>query len=66
MGGLASTGYRSTFCSPGGSVSTRRRNKTARLKAMLKRKKNKERLRKAGRLTKRRTGGRLVKVVRKA
>ncbi len=44
----------------------RRRNKTARLKAMLKRKKGKERLRKAGRLKKRRNGGRLVKVVRKA
>ncbi len=32
---------------------------------MLKRKKTKERLRKAGRLTKRRNGGRLVKAVRK-
>lgn len=45
---------------------TRRSNKTARLKASLKRKKGKERLRKAGRLKKRRLGGRLVKVVRKA
>lgn len=43
-----------------------RPNKSARLKAQLKRKKAKERLRKAGRLKKRRLGGRLVKVVRKA
>jgi hypothetical protein len=42
-------------------MSTRRRNKTARLRAMLKHKKQKERLRKAGRLTKRRNHGRLVK-----
>ncbi|MBX2797285.1 MAG: hypothetical protein KTR31_06455 [Myxococcales bacterium] len=47
-------------------MSTRRRNKTGRLRAMLKRKKAKERLRKAGRLVKRRAGGRLVKKVRKA
>ena len=44
---------------------TARRNKTARLKAMLKSKSRKERLRKAGRLTKRRPHGRLVKKVRK-
>ena len=37
------------------------RNKTARLRAALKHKKQKERLRKAGRLVKRRAGGRLVK-----
>jgi len=45
-------------------MTTRRRNKTARLRAMLKNKKQKERLRKAGRLSKRRKGGRLVKVSR--
>ena len=36
-------------------------NKTARLRAGLKAKKNKERARKSGKLTKRRAGGRLVK-----
>lgn len=40
-------------------------SKTARLTAKLKHKKAKERLRKAGRLKKRRKGGRLVKVVRR-
>jgi hypothetical protein len=44
----------------------RNRRKTARLKAMLKAKRRKERLRKAHRLTKRRPGGRLVKKVRKS
>ncbi len=43
-----------------------RRNKTARLKAALKAKRKKERLRKASRLVKRRDGGRLTKKVRKA
>jgi hypothetical protein len=46
-------------------VVTRKRNKTARLKAMLKAKSRKERLRKAGRLVKRRPHGRLVKKVRR-
>lgn len=41
-----------------------RRNKTARSKAKLKHKVKKERLRKAGRLVKRRAAGRLVKKVR--
>lgn len=47
-------------------MSTRRRNKTARLRAALKHKKQKERLRKAGRLVKRRNGGRQVKVLKKS
>ena len=42
------------------------RNKTNRLKAMLKAKKTKERARKSGRLTKRRNGGRLVKVSKRS
>ncbi len=42
------------------------RSKSARLTAKLKAKKAKERLRKAGRLTKKRAGGRLTKVARKA
>jgi hypothetical protein len=41
-----------------------RRNKTSRLRAALKHKKQKERLRKASRLVKRRPGGRLVKKLR--
>ncbi|MEZ4238480.1 MAG: hypothetical protein R3F59_38815 [Myxococcota bacterium] len=40
------------------------RRKTARRNAALKAKKQKERLRKAGRLVKRRAGGRLVKRLR--
>ena len=44
----------------------RNRRKTARLKAQLKAKYKKERLRKAGRLSKRQNGGRLVKKARKA
>jgi hypothetical protein len=47
-------------------MATQRRNKTARLRAMLKRKKGKERLRKAGRLKVKRNGGRQTRVVRKA
>lgn len=43
-----------------------RRNKTSRLKAKLKAKKNKERMRKSGRLVKRRAGGRQNKRLRKA
>jgi hypothetical protein len=39
------------------------RNKTNRLKAMLKAKKSKERARKSGRLTKRKAGGRQSKYV---
>lgn len=42
----------------------RNRRKTARLKAGLKHKKQKERLRKASRLVKRRAHGRLVKKLR--
>jgi hypothetical protein len=42
------------------------RSKSSRLTAKLKAKKQKERLRKAGRLSKRRAGGRLKKVARKA
>ena len=42
------------------------RNRSSRYTAKLKHKKAKERLRKAKRLTKRRHGGRLVKVSRKA
>ena len=41
-------------------------NKTARLKAKLKAKKAKERLRKNKQLTKRRNGGRLVKKTRRS
>jgi len=63
VGAHGGTGY------PGGSleasVHIHKRNKTARLKAALKAKHRKERLRKAGRLTKRRSGGRLVKKARK-
>lgn len=40
------------------------RRRTARLKSMLKHKKQKERLRKASRLLKRRNHGRLVKKIR--
>ena len=47
-------------------MSDRRRNKTARLRAMLKSKKQKERMRKSGRLVKRRNGGRQSKVLRKS
>jgi hypothetical protein len=46
-------------------MQTRNRRKTARNKAALKAKHVKERLRKAGRLVKRRAGGRLVKRVRR-
>jgi hypothetical protein len=46
-------------------VHVHKRNKTARLKAALKAKHRKERLRKAKRLTTRRPGGRLVKKIRK-
>lgn len=46
-------------------MQTGNRRKTARSKAALKAKHNKERLRKAGRLVKRRAHGRLVKKVRK-
>jgi len=42
------------------------RSKTNRLKAKLKAKKQKERLRKGGRLVKRKAGGRQNKVLRKA
>jgi hypothetical protein len=42
-----------------------RRNKTNRLKAMLKAKKNKERARKTGRLVKRKAGGRTSKLLKR-
>lgn len=42
------------------------RNRSARHRAALKAKHRKQRLRKAGRLVKRRNGGRLTKVLRKA
>ena len=64
MGARGGTGY--PGASLEASVHVHKRNKTARLKAALKAKHRKERLRKAGRLKTRRPGGRLVKKIRKA
>ena len=64
MGARGRIGYPAG--SPEAPVHIHKRNKTARLKAALKAKHRKERLRKAGRLKQRRPGGRLVKKIRKA